>query len=113
MYIYTQKIGRKLFGLASWTCGAGLYSAAAEDVFRAHGLDGGSARWANVQGQKNWGGFVDGALVLTDTEAEARAHRERRAAREYRRMGLDWERFASSQEPRIVTKEQYEAITPD
>ena len=113
MYVYTQKKGRWRYGLASWAGYSDSCLAAAEDVFSAHGLKDGDTQRADVRRQKNWAGFVDGALVLTDTKEDARGHSERRRARVYREMDCSWADFQSSQEPRFVTKEEYEAITPD
>ncbi len=111
MYVYTQKRGRWRYGLASWTGGPNTCLAAAEDVFAAHGLKGGDTQRDDVRLQKNWAGFGPGALLLTDTEEEAWAHGERRRARVYRGMDCSWADFRNSQEPKIVTREEYEAMT--
>jgi len=82
----------------------------ADDVFTAHGLKGDTDRDCATE-RKNWGGMVEGAPVFRETETEANRYGEERRARDYRKMGIDWQEYQKSQEPKTVTREAYELIS--
>lgn len=111
-YYCTIKQGRKRIGLAAWTPRDGgnqTCLAQAERVFSEHGFKGDTS-WGQVTHYKNWAGMKPGAPIFTETEQEADRIGEYQRARDYRRMGSDWEDYQTGQEPEYVTQAEYEAM---
>ena len=73
MYHAVIKEQGKLLTVATWTGNANSCLRLAEVVFRHHGIKAQDVRWASVAQQKNWHGYIDGCLHLTDSETEAEA----------------------------------------
>ena len=65
---------RKWVGLATWTGGPQTCLALAEDVFRHYGIQGETFWKDSMERQKNFAGYVQHVIHLTDSEERARLY---------------------------------------
>lgn len=113
MYYLTEKIGKKLFGIAKWIPDSNQSCLAlAEDCFRMHGHKLGYTQGSYIETQKNWQGMTVNAPVYQTTVSDVRKWTHIDMAKHYKHhYKMDYAEFCQRQSTiKDISKEEWETL---